>query len=44
MRSELVNPRADKNRLHEVIEVILLSVFTVIDGAEERSDIRGFET
>ena len=34
MRSELVNPRADKNRLHEVIEVILLSVFTVIDGAE----------
>ena len=44
MRSELDNPRADKNRMHEVIEVILLCVFAVISGAEERSDIEGFET
>ena len=44
MRSELDNPRADKNGTHEVIEVIPLCVFAVIGGAEERSDIEGFET
>ena len=44
MRSELANPRADKNRMREVIEVVLPCVFAVIGGAEERSDIEGFET
>ena len=42
MRYELANPRADKNRVHEVM--ILPCVFAVISGAEERSDIEGFET
>ena len=44
MRSELDNPRADKNKMHEVIEMIPLCVLAVISGAEERSDIEGFET
>ena len=44
MRSKPDNLRADKNRMHEVIEVIAPCVFAVISGAEERSDIEGFET
>ena len=44
MRSKLDNPRADKNKMHEVIEVIVPCVFAVISGAEERSDIEGLET
>ena len=44
MRSKLDNPRADKNRMRAVIEVILPCVFAVIGGAEERSDIEEFET
>ena len=44
MRSEHANPRADKNTMHEVIEVIPPCVFAVIGGAEERSDIEEFET
>jgi hypothetical protein len=44
MRSKLDNPRADKNRMHEVIEVIAPCVFAVIGGAEERSHIEGLET
>ena len=44
MRSKFDNPQADKNRMHEVIEVIVPCVFAVISGAEERSDIKGFET
>ena len=44
MRSKLDNPQADRNRMREVIEVILPCVFAVIGGAEERSDIEGFET
>ena len=44
MRFKLDNPRADKNRMYEVIEVIVPCVFAVISGAEERSDIKGFET
>ena len=44
MRSELDNPRADKNRMREVIEVIPLCVYAAISGAEERSDIERIET